>query len=105
MRVNAHLHIREEQVLRVNFDSMSVIRERLKKEGAAPGQGLRVVEKNGGLALVVDNPRDGDQVVRYFGSVLVMADPSVNGGLGDVVVESSGGPDGSDLSVRRALSQ
>mgnify|MGYP001608863873 CR=1 FL=1 len=92
-------------MLRVNFDAMGVIRERLKKDGAAPGWGLRVVEQNGGLALVVDNPRDGDQVIRYFGSVLVMADPSVNGGSGDVVVEVSQRPDGPDLSVRRALSQ
>ena len=92
-------------MLRVNFDAMGIIRERLKKDGAGPGQGLRVVEENGGLALVMDNPRDSDQVVRYFGSVVVMADPLVNGGSGDVFVEVSQGPNGPDLSVRRALSQ
>lgn len=92
-------------MLRVNFNAMGVIRERLKKDGAAPGQALRVVENNGSLTLVVDKPRDGDHVVRYFGTILAMADPSVDGGSGDILVEVSEGPNGPELTVRRAPAQ
>lgn len=57
--------------------------------------------ESGGLALVIDRPREGDAVVKEEERPLLIVDASITGRFDDVVLDASGGgPEGPRFVLR-----
>jgi len=88
-------------MIKVSQQAMKVLLQALKESGASPDKALRLTVKDGDYALDLDTPRDDDQVLRYFDSVLLLVDPSVEKALGNALIDVELGPDEARLTIRR----
>ncbi|MFQ5879594.1 MAG: hypothetical protein ACE5IZ_05425 [Dehalococcoidia bacterium] len=88
-------------MLQVTAQAGEMLLENLRGVPTAPGQALRLKQKDDQFTLELDSPTEDDRVVEHNEQPVIMMDPEVDRLLEDAVIDVQEGPQGASLTIRR----
>jgi Fe-S cluster assembly iron-binding protein IscA len=75
-------------MVRVTEQAASALEELLAENGAPPEAGVRLTPSAGGnMGMIIEEPREGDEVINREETPLLIVDAAVAPGLTDMVVD------------------
>lgn len=86
-------------MINVTTDAAAVLGQSLATTEADESQALRLEKSQDGLALTLDQEREGDQVVRHEERTVLVVDQSISDSLDGATIDVTDTPEGKRLVV------